>query len=188
MADPPWPVRGGKNGKSGWSTKVSPHVHYPLMKMKDIMALPVSDLAEADAHLYLWVVNGLLEEGISCGKRWGFRLVNNFCWGKTSGYGIGQYIRGDHELCLFFVRGKIPYSRDPVTKKRRQPRSLILAPRGEHSEKPDEIHRRVEIVSPGPYLEMFARKKGRPGWDYFGNEIESDVEINVPGSEQKPVI
>jgi N6-adenosine-specific RNA methylase IME4 len=188
LADPPWPVRGGKNGKGGWSKKVSPHVHYPLMKTKDIMALPVRELAYDDSHLYLWVVNGLLQEGLDTGRAWGFRYVNNVCWGKTSGYGLGQYWRGEHELCLFFVRGKIPYARDPITKKRKQSRSLILADRGEHSEKPGEIHNRIEVVSPGPYLEMFARKKGRDGWDYWGNEIKSDIEIISPSQDQKAVV
>lgn len=177
LADPPWPVRGGKNGKSGWSKSVSPHTHYQLMSVKEIMALPVHKLAENNAHLYLWVVNGMLLDGLRVMESWGFRYVNNICWGKTSGYGIGQYWRGEHELCLFGVRGRLPYARDSITGHRKQSRSLILANRGKHSEKPEEVRRRIEIVSPGPYLELFARKKTK-GWDSWGNEVTSDITIN----------
>ena len=178
LADPPWNVSGGKNGKGGWSKSASPDVHYPLMKTSEIMAFPVGDLAKPDAHLYLWVTNGMLPDGLRVMEAWGFRYVNNICWGKTSGYGLGQYWRGEHELCLFGVRGNIPYARDPQTGKRKQARSLVLAARGKHSEKPDEVRRRIEIVSKGPYLELFARKKV-PGWDVWGNEVSSD--IDVPG-------
>jgi N6-adenosine-specific RNA methylase IME4 len=103
--------------------------------------------------------------------------VNNWCWGKTSGYGIGQYIRGEHELCLFFVRGKIPYAKDPLTGKRSQARSLILADRGVHSAKPKEIFNRIVRVSPGPYLEMFCREEPFSGWDGWGNQTKGCVEI-----------
>lgn len=175
LADPPWPVRGGRNGKSGWSRSASPHAHYPLMKVSEIAALPVSQVVLPDSHLYLWVVNGLLQEGLDVMRAWGFRYVNNICWGKTSGYGLGQYWRGEHELCLFGIRGRTPYKKDQAGK-RLQSRSLILADRGEHSEKPEELHRRIERVSYGPYLELFARRKVN-GWHSWGNTVPNDVKL-----------
>ncbi len=180
LADPPWKLSGGKNGRGGWSKSASPSVHYPLMKTEDIANLPIGGLAAPDSHLYLWVTNGLLPEGLHVMKSWGYRYVTNLCWGKTSGYGMGQYFRTQHELLLFGVRGKVPYSRDLVTGKRKQARSLVLADRGAHSEKPEEFRKVIELVSPGPFVELFARKKV-PGWHAWGNEIESDVEIKQVG-------
>ena len=176
-ADPPWKLSGGKNGKSGWSKSASPDAHYPLMDTNSICSLPVEQLAQENSCLFLWVVNGLLEDGLRVMRSWGFRYVNNMCWRKTTGYGIGQYIRGEHELCLFGVRGRPGYSRDAMGK-RMQVRSVVDAPRGRHSEKPDEMRRRIEKISGGPYVELFARKQ-TPGWDVWGNEIISSNEVST---------
>ena len=156
------------------------------MKVEQIAALPVSDLAERDAHLWLWVTNGLLPEGLRVMQSWGFRYVTNVCWGKTTGYGLGQYVRGAHELLLFGVRGRIPYARD-LEGKRVQARSLIMAPRGRHSEKPEEARRLIELVSPGPYLELFSRKRV-PGWAHWGNEVQNDLELVTPVPETRGVL
>lgn len=181
--DPPWPVSGGKNGKSGWSKTVSPSAHYSLMSVNDITALPVASIAKDDSCLFLWVVNGFLAEGLNVMTAWNFRYVNNLVWRKTTGYGIGQYIRGDHEICLFGVRGSPGYKLDDLGK-RVQVRSVVEAPRGAHSEKPEEMRRRVELIGHGPFVELFARKNV-PGWDCWGNEIKNDVELFTEGSEHE---
>lgn len=178
LADPPWKLAGGKSGKSGWSSSASPDAHYSLMTTEEICQLNVQPLIAKDAFLFLWVVNGMLPDGLSVMRRWGFRYVNNLCWRKTTGYGLGQYIRTDHELCLFGVRGRPGYRRDAAGK-RVQVRSIIEAPRGKHSEKPEEIYRRIEKISQGPYLELFARKS-QPGWECWGNEVQSTVIVPPP--------
>lgn len=178
LADPPWPMSGGKNGKGGWSNKVSPSAHYGLMKVGDICKLPVRELASPDAHLYLWVLNGMLQEGLQVMKAWNFRYVTNICWEKTTGYGPGQYFRNMHELVLFGVRGKVPYSRDAAGK-RVQFRSVFKAPRTRHSEKPESLRTMIESISPGPRLELFARKNV-PGWHAWGNEVQSDISLVIP--------
>jgi N6-adenosine-specific RNA methylase IME4 len=165
-ADPPWNEAGGGKICRGANK------HYPLMKTKDIMVLPVAELAEENAHLYLWVTNGKLPDGLKVMESWGFRYVTNIAWGKDR-IGIGQYFRGKHELCLFGVRGNLPYRILP-NGKRAQGETFFTAPRKKHSEKPERMREMIEIVSPGPYIELFARKK-TPGWDVWGNEVQSDI-------------
>lgn len=178
LADPPWMLSGGKKGKGGWSKSASPSAHYPLLTTDQIAGLPIRSMASPNSCLFLWVVNGLLPDGLRVMASWGFRYVNNLCWRKTTGYGIGQYIRGDHELVLFGVRGRPGYQRDALGK-RVQVRSVVDAPRGRHSEKPEEMRRRIQKISAGPYIELFSRRKTE-GWDVWGNEVQSDVEIEVP--------
>lgn len=170
LADPPWLERGGGKIKRGADR------HYSLLKTEQIMSLPVASLAADNAHLYLWVTNGHLPDGLRVLDAWGFKYKTNIAWAKDR-MGLGQYFRGQHELCLFGVRGNIPYRLLP-SGKRAQGRTLITAPRGAHSEKPEELRIMVERVSPGPYLELFARQK-RPGWHVWGDEVESDV--TMPG-------
>jgi N6-adenosine-specific RNA methylase IME4 len=178
-ADPPWPLRGGSNGKSGWSKRVSPDVHYPLMTSDEILLLPVGQqIADEDAHLWLWVPSGLLPIGLTCMQNWGFRYVNNVAWIKLGAPGLGQYIRNTHELCLFGVRGKIPYARTPLGK-RIQIRSSFMAQKGRHSEKPAEMRTMIERVSPGPRIELFARERVA-GWSAWGNEVSSDIVLDQP--------
>lgn len=180
LADPPWLERGGGQVKRGADR------HYPLMSTRDICALPVTELAYDDAHMYLWVTNNFLPDGLEVMRAWGFRYVTNLAWGKvveaddapTPGelpwriqQGLGQYFRGAHELLLFGVRGRVPY-RTTADGKRAQHPSLVLEPRGEHSRKPDVFHRIIEKVSPGPYLELFARRP-MPGWQVWGNEVQA---------------
>lgn len=170
--DPPWHPPGGLT--KGWSgTRESDY--YPLMKIKEIMALPVSDLALEDAHMWLWVRSMQLEDGLACMKHWGFTYKTNVSWGKPNGRGPGVYVRTDHELCLFGTRGK-PKLPAKINGKRPAVSSLLIANRRKHSQKPDEMYDLIEKVSPGPYLEMFARNK-HPGWHSWGNEVPNDVEI-----------
>lgn len=173
LADPPWMERGGGQVKRGADR------HYPLMSTRDICGLPVSEFAYDDAHLYLWVTNNFLMDGLEVMSAWGFRYVTNLCWGKVRDgrvqQGLGQYFRGAHELLLFGVRGSVPY-RTTADGKRAQHPTLVLEPRGEHSAKPDVFHRIIEKVSPGPYLELFARREVT-GWARWGNEVQSSVKM-----------
>jgi N6-adenosine-specific RNA methylase IME4 len=176
-ADPPWLERGAGQIRRG-----ADH-HYELMKTKDIAALPVPSWAAPNAHLYCWVTNNFLEDGLFVMKAWDFRYVTKIDWFKGDiddtapveqmddaalQMGIGQYFRGVTESCLFGVRGSLPY-RFLEGGKRAQGRTGFHAPRLAHSVKPEKFRAMVERVSAGPYLELFAR---RPvdGWDVWGNE------------------
>lgn len=166
LADPPWNESGGGKIKRGADK------HYPLLKTKEIMSLPVAQLADDNSHLYLWVTNGHLPDGLAVLSAWGFQYKTTITWAKDR-FGIGQYFRGQTEHVLFGVRGNIPY-RTRADGKRAQGRTLITAPRQAHSQKPEEMRAMIQVVSPGPYLELFAREKA-PGWDVWGNEVESTI-------------
>ena len=161
-ADPPWQEHGGGKIKRGADR------HYPLVPTKDLPALMRSaDVWDPtdDAHLYLWVTNNFLEDGLWVMKRLGFRYVTNVVWVKDRA-GLGQYFRGQHELVLFGVRGDGLAGRS----ERRDLPSVLTAPRGRHSSKPESFYELVEARSAGPYAELFAREP-RPGWATWGNEV-----------------
>lgn len=165
-ADPPWMESGGGKIKRGADR------HYPLMKTREICALNVngvhvSQVAADDAHLYLWVTNNFLSEGLRTMEAWGFEYKTAITWAKDR-VGLGQYFRGQTEHCLFGVRGNLPYK---LTKGiRQQGQTLFYAPRRAHSEKPEEMRGMIERVSYGPFIELFARRK-TSRWDVWGNEI-----------------
>lgn len=160
-ADPPWMETGGGKIKRGADK------HYTLMKTKDIAALPIGDIAEKNCHLYLWTTNNFLPDALDVMKAWGFTYKTIITWGKDK-FGLGQYFRGQTEHCLFGVRGVLPYK--TLNGLRQQGRTLLLAPRTEHSVKPEVMRQMIEKVSYGPYIELFARKVVA-GWDAWGNEI-----------------
>jgi len=147
--------------------------HYPLLHTHDIprvmMLAPEWRIAD-DAHLWMWVTNNFLPDGLFVMSTLGFRYVTNLCWLKDRA-GLGQYFRGQHELLLFGVRGRGLEARTDdrsITSALDEP-SLYGAPRGQHSAKPHLFHELVERRSRGPYLEMFARSK-REGWTSWGND------------------
>jgi len=160
-SDPPWAERGGGKIKRGADR------HYALMKTKDIMALPVEDIADDNAHLYLWVTNNFLKDGLDVMEAWGFRYVTMVTWAKDK-MGLGQYFRGMTEHCLFGVKGRLPYKTDPDTGKRCQGKTLLVAPRREHSVKPKQMREMIELVSHEPRIELFSRSSS-VGWDHLGN-------------------
>lgn len=160
LADPPWDIN--QKGKRGAAS------HYALMKLDQIKAMPVADFCDKNAHLYLWVPNGLLQEGLDVIKKWGFTFRSPIYWIKPR-LGLGNYIRNASETCLFATRGHAP------VKFRAQP-NWLFAPFQGHSHKPEEQFAIIERLSDAPYLELFARRR-QPGWDAWGNEIESDVVI-----------
>lgn len=163
LADPPYNEVGGGRIKRGAQR------HYPLMKTKDIIEfmkqVPVAD----NAHLYLWVTNNFLEDGLEVMKSMNFRYVTNLAWVKDR-FGLGQYFRGQHELLLFGVKGKVPYKRDVVNGKRSCIPTVHIEARQEHSRKPAYYYDVIEKTSYGPYVEVFARNT-RSGWDSIGNEV-----------------
>lgn len=160
MLDPPWDIN--QKGKLGAIN------HYNLMTLDQIRNLPIPELAADDAHLWLWVPNGLVPEAIQLIKDWGFTYRNSFYWIKPR-LGLGVYLRNASETVLFATRGKAPvlFKGQP---------NWLFAPLQDHSHKPEEMYEVIERVSPGPYLELFARRH-RHGWDSWGNEIDSDIYI-----------
>ncbi|MEA2442453.1 MAG: hypothetical protein QOH76_3877 [Thermoleophilaceae bacterium] len=151
------------------------------MSLEEIKALPVAEVCCEKAHLYLWVPNALLGEGLSTMAAWGFDYKTNLVWLKTrrdgapDGRGVGFYFRNVTELVLFGIRGKDNRTLAPG---RRQV-NLIAETKREHSRKPDQMHEVVERCSPGPYLELFARAP-RPGWHVWGNEVTDDGMLPRP--------
>lgn len=165
LADPAWgvPSQRGKNSSR------SAESHYELMSLERIKAMPVADLCEENAHLYIWICNSLLQEGLDVIKAWGFTYRSPIYWIKPR-LGLGNYIRNASETCLFATRGSAP------VKFRSQP-NWLFAPQQEHSHKPEEQYAIIERLSHGPYLELFARRRQSPRWDVWGNEIDSDIII-----------
>lgn len=173
-ADPPWYESGGGKIKRGADR------HYPLMKTKDIMNLPVQDITDDNCHVYLWVTNNFLIDGLKVMEAWGFKYITKITWVKAevlnSGVlkldnaGLGQYFRGQDEICLFGRKGMIPYA--IKNGKRQQGNTVIISSRREHSQKPKEMREMIEKVSYNAIgrIELFAREKV-DGWDSWGNEI-----------------
>lgn len=172
LADPPWRF----TNRTG---KVAPEHRrldrYDTMTVADICALPVEDVVANAAHLYLWVPNALLPDGLRVMNAWGFRYVSNLIWAKRrkdggpDGRGVGFYFRNVTEPILFGVRGSMR-TLDPG----RSQVNIIETRKREHSRKPDEQYDVIEACSPGPYLELFARYP-RAGWWSWGDEASRDV-------------
>lgn len=164
-ADPPWLERGGGKIKRGADR------HYPVMKTNAIIALMRKTLFETytidpyGSHMYIFVTNNFLEDGLRVMRELGWRYVTMRTWAKDR-IGLGYYWRGQTEHALFGVRGKLPSLV-------RTESTLVgkgIVKRGRHSAKPQVFYDEVERVSPGPRLELFARTP-RKGWTVWGNEV-----------------
>ena len=170
LADPPWQFQ----NRTG---KVAPEHkrlnRYGTMGLDEIKKLPVAEVCADTTHLYLWVPNALLPEGLAVLKAWGFQYKSNLIWhkirkdGGPDGRGVGFYFRNVTEMVLFGIRGKNARTLAPG----RSQVNFLKTQKREHSRKPDEFYNIVESCSPGPYLEMFARGS-RPGWTTWGNQAE----------------
>jgi len=170
LADPPWRF----DNKTG---KVAPEHRrlrrYPTMSLEEICALPVEQYAAKKSHLYLWVPNALLREGLLVLSKWGFTYKTTLTWfkvrkdGGPDGRGVGFYFRNVTETILFGVKGSLR----TLAPGRRQV-NLLATRKREHSRKPDEFYGIVEACSPGPFLELFARTP-REHWVQFGDEVET---------------
>jgi N6-adenosine-specific RNA methylase IME4 len=179
-ADPPWRFATYSDKGKGRSAEA----HYDCLTIPEIKALPVADWAAPDSVLLLWATDPLLPRALEVIEAWGFTYKTvGFYWAKLNKTvaahlsgdwpllaerdfftGMGFWTRANPELCLLATRGKPKRQAGDV-------RKLLIAPRREHSRKPEEAYQRIERLLPGPYLEMFARR-GRPGWAVWGNQPE----------------
>jgi N6-adenosine-specific RNA methylase IME4 len=172
LADPPWRFE-NRTGKM--APEHQRLLRYNTMTLEEIFELPVNRLAAAQAHLYLWVPNALIAEGLEVMKKWGFKYKTNLVWYKTrkdggpDGRGVGFYFRNVTELVLFGVRGNMRTLNPGRTQT-----NIICERKREHSRKPDNLYSIIENCSPGPYLELFARHP-RKGWKQWGNEKVEDL-------------
>ena len=174
-ADPPWSYRDKRDKHPRLCGGAS--VHYNTMNIEDIKSLPISELADDNSILFLWITFPNLQEGLDVIKAWGFIYKTlGFSWIKTNKnngkpfFGIGYYTKSNCEVCLIGVKGKPPKASNSVS-------SVLISPREEHSKKPDVVRDKiVELCGDLPRVELFARQKVE-GWDSWGNEIESDIHI-----------
>lgn len=175
-ADPPWQFQ----NRTG---KVAPEHkrlnRYSTMTLEDIKALPVSEIADDKAHLYLWVPNALLPDGLAVMDAWGFEYKGNLVWekirkdGQPDGRGVGFYFRNVTELLLFGIKkGSMPNRTGDAA---RSQVNLLRTMKREHSRKPDEFIPVIESCSRGARIELFARGD-REGWDMWGNQASADYE------------
>lgn len=191
LADPPWQFETRSEKGAGRSPQGQSRAaqrrnqaenHYRTMPLAELKALPVGALAARDAVLFLWCVDPLLPQAIELGRAWGFEYktvafvwaklrsegsergkLHEEPWAKLFPLGTGYWTRANPELCLLFTRSA-PKRRSASVRK------LLIAPRREHSRKPDEARTRIERLVEGPYLELFAREAA-PGWDAWGDEV-----------------
>lgn len=174
-ADPPWtPLLGGT--WTAASDKGRGQRDYSLMTIDDICGLRVSDVAAEQAHLWLWCLSQHIDWGYEVARAWGFEPCITLTWEKP-GLGVGRW-RCNTEHIVVARRGS--RHDNPFGTGGRNAQATAGTcfhwPRGRHSEKPDAFYGLVESVSPGPYLELFARRQ-RLGWDSWGNECRCDVEM-----------
>ncbi len=170
LADPPWQFQ-NRTGKMAPEHKRLNR--YPTMKLEEIMSMPVEEVLDDTAHLYLWVPNALLADGLKVMEAWGFTYKTNLIWykvrkdGGPDRRGVGFYFRNVTEMILFGVKGKNARTLQPG----RSQENIIISRKREHSRKPDEQYDLIESCSPGEYLEIFARGS-RKGWTTWGNQAE----------------
>ena len=171
LADPPWQFQ-NRTGKMAPEHKRLNR--YPTLSLDEIKRIPIQDCLSDPAHLYLWVPNALLREGLEVMQAWGFSYKTNIVWykirkdGGPDGRGVGFYFRNVTELVLFGVRGKSPRTLDPG----RTQVNILNTRKREHSRKPDELYDLIERCSRGSYLELFARGQ-RQKWQQWGNQVEN---------------
>ena len=176
LADPPWQFQNRTGKMAPEHKRLS---RYSTMKLQEIKDLPVEAIADERAHLYLWVPNALLAEGMQVMEHWGFKYKTNMIWykirkdGGPDRRGVGFYFRNVTEVILFGVRGKNIRTLQPG----RSQENIISSRKREHSRKPDEQYDIIESCSWGPYLELFARGE-RKGWVTWGNQASDDYKPN----------
>ena len=177
-ADPPWQFS-NRTGKMAPENRKN--TRYSTMKLEEIKELPVNEITADEAHLYMWVPNALLLEGLEVLDAWGFTYKSNLIWEKTrkdgfpDGRGVGFYFRNVTEMLLFGVKTKKKNKTFRTLAPARSQVNLIRAMKREHSRKPDEFIPLIEQCSPGPYIELFARGD-REGWEMWGNQASDDYE------------
>ena len=174
LADPPWQFTNRTGKMAPEHKRLS---RYGTMDVAAIAALPVAKISAATSHLYLWVPNALLPEGLQVMSEWGFSYKSNLVWhklrkdGGSDGRGVGFYFRNVTELVLFGVRGKNARTLQPG----RTQVNYLGTRKREHSRKPDELYGLIEACSPGPRIELFARG-APPGWTVWGDQAAEGYE------------
>jgi N6-adenosine-specific RNA methylase IME4 len=188
-ADPPWITTAGrplgsyvaKDGKQTFSTgssNLTRPLSYPQMSVDDIAALPIRHIADRDAHLYIWVINKYLLQASSIITSWGFEYVTPITWAKTPfGGGLGGTYRNTSEHLLFCRRGRLK-AKKKITGTWFHVKRQYINGKPCHSKKPDFFRHMIEDVSPGPYLELFAREQAA-GWDVFGNQVNNSISLTA---------
>ncbi|MDX0897456.1 hypothetical protein GOD90_10680 [Sinorhizobium medicae] len=167
LCDPPWSFRSYSKKNLAPARGAQP---YAVMSLADIAALPVAEVAAKDCLLFMWTVSHLQREALEVAAAWGFSPVSiAFVWDKGR-MGMGYWTRQEVEICHLFKRGR-------PSRKSKGVRSVIRAPRREHSRKPDEQYGRIESLVGGPYLELFARQAWK-GWSAWGNQTDRFVAAN----------
>jgi len=164
-ADPPWKYRNNRTGGS----MLPQDVYYPKMTTKEICDLPVQDISDKDSVLFLWSTVPMIEDAFCVLKAWGFKYKTMLFWRKIMSLGLGFWFRGQVEILLMGIKGKIKAFRI-------QKANIIQAKVRKHSQKPDEFYELIEMTGLEPKIELFARNK-RPGWDVWGNEVKSDIKL-----------
>lgn len=180
-ADPPWHYRVYSKKGAGRSAES----HYPTMTIEKIQALPVSELADKDCALFMWITFPLLKESLSVLSAWGFKFKTiAFVWIKQNRksdslfWGMGYWTRANAEFCVLATKGKPKRMAKNV-------HQVIVSHIEEHSKKPDEARRRiVRLMGDLPRIELFARQKSA-GWDVWGNEVESDIILGGTDDDSK---
>jgi len=168
LVDPPWQqqmVLGFNKTRNNRPKKLP----YPTLSVAQIGDLPIPDLAEANAHLWLWTTNQFLPDEFDLLKRWGFKYMIPIQWVKPSGCGAWWIHRS--QTLLFGYRGKLDM------REKLKP-NVLFAPARRHSQKPEESFGLIEAVSHAPRLEMFARAP-RLNWHSWGDEVVSDIELKI---------
>ena len=179
LADPPWHTTdaGASARPRSWKMIANSTPNrdeeeqlYPTMKYRELEAMPVESLAAPQAHLWMWSMNGTVEQAYRLIRAWGFNPMFPMTWCKTGEkgnpvFGMGVYVRMNTEQLIFATRGTpaimpaVPWMG-----------SFFFAPRSTHSRKPDKQYEIIEQVSDGPRIELFARRP-REGWTSWGNEL-----------------
>lgn len=181
LADPPWRFTNRTGKMAPEHRRLS---RYGTMTLDDILELPIPELSDSPGHLYLWVPNALMAEGLEVMRRWGFTYKTNLVWykirkdGGPDRRGVGFYFRNVTELVLFGTRGRDARTLRPG---RKMP-NLLCERKREHSRKPDQIYDIIEACSWGPYLEIFARHPRR-GWYQWGDQLARYPELDAPPSK-----
>lgn len=173
VADPPWRYKSTNPVclPEKQPLTCSVEYYYPTMSIAEIKDLKVSEVADQNSVLFLWATSPMLPEAFDVMKSWGWKYKTIITWHKTNKDCMGYWFRVCTEHILVGTRGKVKSFRS-------MQRNLIESPRGKHSEKPEFAYQLIEQVSPGPYLEMFARHP-RQGWSVWGDEVESHVILSV---------
>ena len=173
LADPPWQYA---NKNTGGSMSSGAGNKYPTMPLDEICALPVHEIADTDSCLFLWATTPLLPEAFKVMEAWGFNYKTAIYWRKIMSMGLGFWFRGQVEVCLFGVRGKIKAFRC-------QSPNFIQTKVRKHSQKPDEMYGLIESLGIDPKIELFARNR-RQGWDTWGNQVGDSCQTLIEEVDQ----